>query len=1441
MADLIEIGVSFVDKGDGMKKAVSTVERLEAKMIKLIKAQNLGTISTDRFHKAMVIAGRELKKNSDFTGLNAYNSIQKYVAAKKRSIQAEQDSAKAIAAEALALKSNKAALDAQRTSTKANTAALNSFRTQTDAVYRAEQKLLSLKKLLRTEVANNNMTMREAAAVQMQYKRSLDTMGGGLQQTKNKMSSMGVVTQQAGYQLGDFIVQVQGGQSAFIAFSQQATQMVGFLPLMAARLGITTAAAVGLSAALGIGIPIVSSLAMVFFTMSKSSKDAAESVDALKEAQEGLNTATGDYANKLDQLRFGVDTSEEATVLREIADLRRIDADLKARYLATDSLGTRQRLAEEALLNKAKMSGLQAQADALAEIRGEYETQKALSEGQIAAREKFNALLRDRQKLDWENMQAAKADIVTMQRANDLKAIEIKHGQDSLEYINEQHRVGRLLLEQRIEEERLSEGLADNLREGLGLAQAFELVDMGAGIRAAERDTQDLITRLTKAVNLASILDTVKGGKTYSGRGSSEGAGATAGEKALLSMGGEYIPYKDKTGSKGGGGSKFDADEYLAGLIKEAKLKTSLIGLSEQEIAKKTLLHTLEEKGINLNDDRVKVLIQEQKSLDELQKAYDKQQEMVGMFKNTITNALTSIIDGSKSVAGAFKDMLRQMLTSLAQSKFIQPLVAGMSAGFAGTAASAGTSAAVGGATGGMMAGIGATVGTAGAALVGGGMSAFGMTAASGGAIATGMAAMPALAAIGAVAAPLLAVAAVFSFFKKKTKELDSGLNVTVKNMDTFVESFSKVQTSKFWGMSKSESTTTSAASDVVANPIIAAVSEIQNQVVKAADALGIASDAFEGFSHEFKVSLKGLTEEQAMAKINEELVKMGDSFASMTGLFSTMNELLAVTQQRMDLETKLLNMQGNVVELRKQELDAVHILNKGLAARIQLLEAEADMSSALAAFASGISQQQGIIKSAVDALIEPLLEAINKVKTQAEASYKIFSEAADKTRVEAKTIVDLLRGALDARTIKSEGLELMRYKQAQRQLTAFAGGASFDQASLSKATEGVSIDSQKFFGSFEDYARDFYKTQINLEQLEKKASEQLTDVEKQIELAEKAYETAMGTYEEAVDTNTALKTLLEDLAAYTEVAARNEPFIDQIKAEGDRQVELLDQILKETTLQVNAALGLTSSVADLVGSNISVGEAIEVLGLSGEELLAAVTALDNPVAEIGININNLNNTIGAALGGLGSTVSSLYGGFNGLVNSNNNLIAAINAAAAASAASAGAAASAGGGATASGPKTITIVSTFGGGLGGASGVVLSDGRTFKTGKGIGNAAEIRNAKAMARAAIIKDGNIPGFANGGMHSGGLRLVGENGPEIEATGPSRIYSNQQTKGLMSNDGSSETVAELRMLRQEISEMKAEQRKIGVENVKYNKKSYDLNRQWDVVGLPATRTS
>lgn len=41
---------------------------------------------------------------------------------------------------------------------------------------------------------------------------------------------------------------------------------------------------------------------------------------------------------------------------------------------------------------------------------------------------------------------------------------------------------------------------------------------------------------------------------------------------------------------------------------------------------------------------------------------------------------------------------------------------------------------------------------------------------------------------------------------------------------------------------------------------------------------------------------------------------------------------------------------------------------------------------------------------------------------------------------------------------------------------------------------------------------------------------------------------------------------------------------------------------------------------------------------------------------------------------------------------------------------------------------------------------------------------------------------IKGYASGGHHRGGLRIVGENGPELEATGPSMIYPNDMLRSL-----------------------------------------------------------
>jgi hypothetical protein len=91
-------------------------------------------------------------------------------------------------------------------------------------------------------------------------------------------------------------------------------------------------------------------------------------------------------------------------------------------------------------------------------------------------------------------------------------------------------------------------------------------------------------------------------------------------------------------------------------------------------------------------------------------------------------------------------------------------------------------------------------------------------------------------------------------------------------------------------------------------------------------------------------------------------------------------------------------------------------------------------------------------------------------------------------------------------------------------------------------------------------------------------------------------------------------------------------------------------------------------------------------------------------------------------------------------------------------------------------------------------------------------------------------GEMPGFYNGGMHSGGLRLVGENGPEIEATGTSRIYNANQTADILG--GSMTTANQIAALR---DEMRASLYAIA----KNTGKTANQLVRWDGDGLPDAR--
>lgn len=52
---------------------------------------------------------------------------------------------------------------------------------------------------------------------------------------------------------------------------------------------------------------------------------------------------------------------------------------------------------------------------------------------------------------------------------------------------------------------------------------------------------------------------------------------------------------------------------------------------------------------------------------------------------------------------------------------------------------------------------------------------------------------------------------------------------------------------------------------------------------------------------------------------------------------------------------------------------------------------------------------------------------------------------------------------------------------------------------------------------------------------------------------------------------------------------------------------------------------------------------------------------------------------------------------------------------------------------------------------------------------------------------------VRAFANGGWHGGGMRLVGEHGAELEATGPARYWTAQQTRQMLAGGGEPQSLA------------------------------------------------
>ena len=275
----------------GLSRALGSVER---NVEELIKAQAKGQLSSRSFQQGLL----EQRKALEAMGMSSYMARQRVeqLAAALRNQQAARVAAQAADE---AARATKRLADRQLELRMRFQEGYANFTRQREA-------MRSLREAYRSGI----ITLQQYEA---QLARIRTANQGNVRGTNN----LGVAMQQTGYQVGDFMVQIQGGTNPMVAFGQQATQLVGVLYLMPPAMLAASTSIMGLSVSvgflvmsLGIIIPIATAIGAYFMRMSGSSKTLSQRLDELTSSSDKLKETFELLNDQELGLKFGNLTDE---------------------------------------------------------------------------------------------------------------------------------------------------------------------------------------------------------------------------------------------------------------------------------------------------------------------------------------------------------------------------------------------------------------------------------------------------------------------------------------------------------------------------------------------------------------------------------------------------------------------------------------------------------------------------------------------------------------------------------------------------------------------------------------------------------------------------------------------------------------------------------------------------------------------------------------------------------------------------------------------------------------------------------------------------------------------------------------------------------------------------------------------------------------------------
>lgn len=400
--------------------------------------------------------------------------------------------------------------------------------------------------------------------------------------------------QQAGFQIGDFAVQVANGTNKMQAFGQQAPQILQIF----GPIGAVVGAAVAIFAAFSVAVD----------KMSSSSNRAAEATESLKKKLLELNAVAA-------MARFGVVSPEEAAILERIDELTSKIAETQIRLgeiKLSNSLEDRGRM--QAVI--AELNALEQQKTALSGVLDNYKKVTSINGQMLALQEGHYAAL-------LEKLIPSEKERLAI--AEDIHAQMIVIQSAQAEYIKSQDSFNNRL--------QLGYALYGNLRrQAQGLA-----ADAAAAAQAAV-DPQ--------------MFKTIGAYQVY----------------AKTRLAAPTEPTKPKEEKSSGGG----ATDPMKTLKEQLALESELLGKTE---AQQRVIQALGLDYKKYGDAALQGLVGQITKMDELNRLAEQQKAIASTIRDSFSSAFMSMVDGTKSVKDAFRDMARNIILKLYEVLVVQQMV----------------------------------------------------------------------------------------------------------------------------------------------------------------------------------------------------------------------------------------------------------------------------------------------------------------------------------------------------------------------------------------------------------------------------------------------------------------------------------------------------------------------------------------------------------------------------------------------------------------------------------------------------------------------------------------------------------------------------------------------------------------------------------------------